>query len=100
MRNFFLARRLSMMMVFAIIIMLHGSNSLFAGHYIAGIVVFIVGFIAYIIFDRDFTIPADDRVYESEIVPDSSLLPIEWDKQFDEPPANIPNEFWNNIKKG
>ena len=100
MRNFFLAKRFSVMMILAGIISVIGFNALLIGNYWSGVVALTVGFITHLIFDRDFTIPADDRVYETEIVPDSSLLPIEWDKQFDEPPANIPKEFWDNIKKG
>lgn len=101
MKALFFQKNYNNLMIIGILIASSGLEQLFTtNHWFHGLTMIIFGVLIYAV----FMVEPSETVTEPTPVPlpvappvHASLLPIEWDKQFDEPVATIPPTFFAKL---
>lgn len=95
MKSFILTKHYNMPMVASLFLVASGLETLFSDHWVIGLLMIIIGTVAYFASNREphIPVPAPTPVPTMPKTVDAGLLPIEWEAAFDEPVPSIPTSL-------
>lgn len=102
MKSFIFNKFANLPMIVGILVSTSGAESIFqTDHWLHGLIIMLVGSVIYFASDREppETVPSTPVPAPPPETIHPSLLPLEWDRAFDEPVAPIPRTFGEALHK-